>query len=365
MSKFHLAFLRSVDWGVFVLPVFLVVIGVMAIYSSSYGYAIETYRPYLRQLLFFGAGLFSVGVLWFVNYRTFKKAVPLLYVFQLLLLALVLIVGKEVNGAKAWFSFRSFQFQPVEFSKLVMILVFAKYFSEHYHEMHRFRYIVISGLYVLFPLILVLLQPDLGSALVFIFIWLGMLFMGNANVRHLLVVLLVIGGVMVGSWFTVLKTYQKERILCLFHQYDANTICYNTKQALIAIGSGGLFGKGFGHGSQSQLHFLPEQHTDFIFAVIAEELGFVGAFLTVLLFALLLWRLFSVAKKADSTFGKLYVMGVIFLLIGHIFVNIGMNIGIFPIMGIPLPFVSYGGSMLLIAFVSMGIVGSVVRASRA
>lgn len=354
-----LTFLRSIDWGIVILTVLFVMIGVMTIYSSTIQSEDQTFLPYQRQLLFFVFSVVLGGVLWFVNYRSLKRTVPYLYVFQLLLLVLVLLFGVEVNGAKAWFHLGPVSLQPVELAKIIMILVLAKYFSEHYYEMHQLKHVLLSGFYMVIPLGLVLLQPDIGSALVLIVIWLGMLFVSNVRIRHFLLILLIAAGVLVSSWFTIFQDYHKERIQCLFQGYQSDTLCYNTRQALIAIGSGGLFGKGFGKGSQSQLHFLPEQHTDFIFAVLAEELGLVGGVLVLGLFGLLFLRLFFLAKKADSNFGKLIVMGILFFLGSHVVINIGMNVGLFPITGIPLPFLSYGGSMLMVVMISMGIMGNI------
>lgn len=355
---------RHTDLALVGLVSLLILLGIMTIYSSTFTDTADGLLRYQRQLLFLAVGLVIAGAVWLLNLQTIKKAVPLLYLFQVVLLILVLFVGVEVNGAKAWFRIGTFGVQPVEIAKLITILALGKYFSEHYYEMHRFRHVVVSGLYVMVPLFLVLLQPDLGSALVFIAIWLGMLFVSNVRLRHFIIVLTVAIAVLLSSWFTFLQDYQKDRIRCLVQIEENAAVCYNVQQALIAVGSGGVFGKGFGHGSQSQLNFLPEKDTDFIFAVIAEELGIAGAMIVLVLFSLLLYRLLSVARNSGQTFSRLIVLGFVFLIGAHIVINVGTNVGLFPVAGIPLPFVSYGGSMMINMLLAIGIVLGIVRVNR-
>ncbi len=213
MKAFFSSTYRTIDWSLMVLVALLLVVGVMAIYSSTFRISNEevTLLRYQRQLIFIGLGTVLGTVLWFINYRVLKQFVPYLFIFQIILLVAVLLFGSEVNGAKAWFRFGSFGLQPVEFVKAITVLVLAKYFSEHYHEMDRFRHVFISGIYVGIPLLLVLMQPDLGSALVLIAVWMGMLFVSNVRLRDFFLVIGFAALVLVGSWFGLLKEYQKAR----------------------------------------------------------------------------------------------------------------------------------------------------------
>jgi rod shape determining protein RodA len=348
MTNFKSIFLK-IDWLILALVFTLSLIGILIIFSSSYNPNLISSKllSYERQAIFLITWIILAAPLLFFNYLHFKKSTPYLYLFALLILILVLIFGKEINGSKAWFTFLGFGFQPVEIVKLILIICFAKYFSENYHEIHRVKHIFISGIYLTIPLFLVMLQPDLGSAIVLIAIWFGMLLMAGIKVKHFIILMILGVLLVIGSWFFILTDYQKERFQCVTNLDPQNPYCYNTQQSLISIGSGGVFGKGFGYGPQSQLNFLPEKHTDFIYSVLGEEFGFVGTSIVLSIFILLLYRMFLAARKTQNLFGKFILIGIIVFFTGHILINIGMNLGLLPVTGIPLPFLSYGGSSLL------------------
>jgi len=300
-------------------------------------------------------------------FRNFSYPIIFLYVMVLILLLAVLFFGKEVRGSSSWFSFRGFSFEPVEFAKIVVIIVLAKYFSLRHIEMFRIRHVAISAIYVGIPAILVLRQPDLGSTLILLAIWIGMVIIAGIKLRHLLLVILIGALVCAGSWSFFLKDYQKNRILDFINpQRDPLGSGYNIRQSLIAVGSGGILGKGLGYGSQSQLNFLPERHSDFIFAAFAEEWGFLGALFLILLFGVLFYRLMKINFNIKDNFSRLFIAGISIMLLFQIVINIGMNIDLLPITGIPLPFISYGGSNLLMNFLALGIIqgiriGSLLR----
>ena len=262
-----------------------------------------------------------------------------------------------MKGAQSWFDLGFASFQPSDVAKLALILVLAKYFSKRHVEIKYVRHIVVSFIYAAIPVFLILLQPDLGSALVLMAIWFGMVFVSGISKKHLFAVGLSGVVVVLFAWFFVFEPYQKNRIMTFLNPLEnVRTSGYNVYQSQIAIGSGQLSGKGVGLGTQSRLEFLPEHETDFIFAAFAEEWGFIGASLAVLLFAVLLLRILYNALLAQTNFETFFMLGVLFFFSVHIFVNVGMNVGLMPVTGIPLPFMSYGGSHTLIEWVALGII---------
>lgn len=292
------------------------------------------------------------------EYRFLKqtKVVMILYVLVTVILLLLFIAGHVSKGAQSWFSFGGFSFQPADIMKLILIVTLAKYFSRRHIEIANIRHIIVSGIYALIPTILILLQPDLGSALVLAAIWFGMVLISGISKKHLFVVIAMSITIFLLAWNFAFKPYQKARIMnFVYPLQDIRGTGYNAYQSTIAVGSGGLFGKGLGYGTQSRLNFLPEYKTDFIFAAYAEEWGFIGSLLLVIMYALIMYTLATYALAADSTFEALFTYGVILWLMTHSIVNIGMNIGIMPVTGIPLPLMSYGGSHLLAEAVALGI----------
>jgi rod shape determining protein RodA len=321
-----------------------------------------------RQLIALAVSLIFFIFFSNIDVRFLKRTDVLVgsYLVFTCLLIILFFTGHIAKGAQSWFSIGGFSFQPSDLMKLILILVLAKYFSRRHVEIAHWKHIFISGLYALIPFGLVLLQPDFGSAMIIFLIWFGMTLVSGISKRHLLVVFLAGSIAFTGLWLFGFKEYQKERIINFLNPLvDIQGSGYNAYQSTIAVGSGELFGKGLGYGTQSRLLFLPEYQTDFIFAAFAEEWGFIGSFLILILYGLLLWRILANAYIGASNFEMLFGMGVAILIMSHLVINIGMNIGILPVTGITLPFMSYGGSHLIMEFSALGIIMGMRRYSRA
>jgi len=348
---------RDFDYVLLILTLLLTALGVMMIGSATQG-SLALQGLALRQAIYAAAGLLLMVALGALDYRVLGHLRKLIYGLVILLLPLVFAVGQITHGAQRWIDLGAFPFQPSELSKVLIILVLAGYLARCEESLHRLRYILLSLVYVVPPIILIYLQPDLGTALVVGVIWLVMIFVAGMRLRHLL--LLSLTGLLAAPfmWWK-LKGYMRTRLLLFLNPGVDTAKRYNIDQALISIGSGGWLGKGLASGSQSQLHFLRVRHTDFIFSVIGEELGFVGTALLILLLVLLLLRLLHIAERARDTFGRLIVCGVATMIAFQSLVNIGMNVGLLPVVGIPLPFISYGGSSLLSILIAEGLAQSV------
>jgi rod shape determining protein RodA len=287
-----------------------------------------------------------------------------LYLGIIFILFTLFIVGHTSNGAQSWLSFGGFSFQPADLAKLVVIILLAKYFSRRHIEIANIRHIIVSGIYVAIPTLLILLQPDFGSAVVVMGLWFFLVLISGISKKHLFALLFIGLSVLSVAWLFLFKPYQKERILNFIHPLsDIRGSGYNAYQSTIAVGSGGLIGKGLGYGTQSRLSYLPEYRTDFVFAAFAEEWGFIGSILIIILYALLLTRLAYFASLGTSNFETLFTYGVVVFILLHMVVNIGMNIGLVPVTGIPLPFMSYGGSHLLIEMIALGMCVAMERYS--
>lgn len=314
--------------------------------------------------------LVSLSAFLFVSqfeYRFLKQThvVVILYTFILGILSLLFVVGHISKGAESWFKIAGVAFQPIDLMKLVLIIVLAKYFSRRHIAIANIRHIIVSGVYAFIPFVLVILQPDFGSAMVLVAIWFGMVLVSGISKTHLFTVILMAIVVFSLAWKFVFKPYQKARIMnFVYPLQDIRGTGYNAYQSTIAVGSGGLYGKGVGFGTQSRLNFLPEYRTDFIFAAFAEEWGFIGSLLLLLFFSIILYKLAIFALVADSTFEALFTYGVIIWITTHIAINVGMNIGIMPVTGIPLPFMSYGGSHLLAECIALGMCVAMKRYAR-
>lgn len=392
------------DFGIF-LPAFLLAfIGLAAIYSSTLNHPTMS-GNFERQAFWLGVSLFSFFVIYFLPQNTFKLSAILLYVAGILLLVVVLFAGKKVYGARSWISFGAVGFQPSEFMKMGMIFLMAYWLSFRSNNVNNLKEIIIALTIGLFPVLLILLQPDMGTSIVYMIILLAMIFWGGINlftlfvvispgvvifasifgtaafIASLCIVLVVLfffkknifisAGVFVLNLsagfffeyiFTLLQPHQQRRIET-FLSPDADPLGsgYNALQAKVAIGSGGLWGKGFLEGNQTQLRFIPEQWTDFIYCVIGEEFGFIGSVFTLILFLIIFIRLYQLSYKARDNFSSLVVMGILTLLFVHFAINIGMNLGITPVIGLPLPFVSYGGTSLLLNFSLLGVAANIYK----
>jgi len=281
----------------------------------------------------------------------------MLFLFTTFLLVLVLFIGEVTLGARSRFDLGAFSFQPSDPAKIVLIVVLAKYFSKRHELIGDFRHIFISGIYALVLFGLVFIQPDFGSAIILFFIWLGMILVGGIRIHHLLFVFVAGALTFFIMWQFAFQDYQKTRIMTFLDPLsDIQGAGYNAYQSTIAVGSGQILGKGVGYGTQSKLQFLPEYETDFIFAAFAEEWGFLGVVVLFILFGVVIWRLLSHAVHGASNFERFFSVGVAILFVSHFFVHIGMNIGLLPVTGTTIPFMSYGGSHLMTEFLAVGIV---------
>ncbi|EKD49437.1 MAG: Rod shape-determining protein RodA [uncultured bacterium] len=356
----NIRFLKKFDWLMLISVVLLLFLGVLMIFSATLGETGVDRGNTYRQVVYIAIGLGFMFFLSFFDYRVFKNYSGVIYILMLAALVGVLIFGAVIRGTRGWFDLGVINIQPAEFAKFVCIIVLAKYFSKYKDEMYYFKHVLISGFYVLVPVVLILLEPDLGSALILVLIWLGMIFMSGIRYWHIGAILGGLALFSLAAWRFFLKDYQKERFQVFVDpSSDPLGRGYNVTQAKIAIGSGGIYGKGLGHGSQSQLKFLPEQHTDFVFAVLAEELGFVGCLFLFVAFGFLFYRIVRIAQLARDNFGMMLCVGVAVLILSQLFVNIGMNIGIVPVAGIPLPFLSFGGSSIVTILLCIGLVQNV------
>lgn len=360
-----LAVLKTFDWMLFALVFLLLAFGIVMLYSLTLNVEKPDTTSFHEQLIFATVGLVLFFLFSILDYRYWRSYGWLAYIGGALLLIAVVFFGREIRGAKSWFVVGSFTFQPVELAKVCLIVFFAKYFSDHRSDLYHIRHLWVSGLGVGLYLLLVMRQPDLGSAMILLGLFLCHAVFVNINRRHLVLLVLVVLVGSVLSWFFLLHGYQKKRIEDVFYPaHDALKLGYNVKQSTVAVGSGKFFGRGLGLGTQSQLHFLPEQKTDFIFAVVAEELGLVGSGLLVLLFVLLFLRLLRIANACRDDFGTYLVFGIFIVLFIQMAMNIGMNIGVMPVVGVPLPLVSLGGSSLISMLLALGIAESVSMRQR-
>jgi rod shape determining protein RodA len=320
-----------------------------------------------RQLIWIGIGFAVFFCFSFIDWRFLQKSEVLIFLFliSILILAGTLFFGTSVRGASNWIKTRFFSIEPVDPLKLVLIFIWAKYFSRRHIEIANIKHIIISGFYMAVPVFLVFFQPDMGSALIIFLIWLGMVLVSGINKKHLFLLFFLAVLIFSISWFFVFRPYQKDRILTFLQPLrDIRGAGYNAVQSTIAVGSGQFFGRGIGYGSQSRLGFLPERQTDFIFAAFSEEWGLIGVFLIFSFYGILIWRVLKNAYLGQSNFEVLFGVGLAFFLTAHFLINVGMNIGLLPITGVNLPLMSYGGSNLVTTFAGLGILMGMRRYSR-
>ena len=337
--------------------------GLAAIYSITISFDQPNWLNFQKQIAFALLGIVLIFLINLVDYRLWRDFSYILYGLAGLLLLGVLFFGVTVSGTTGWFSFLGVNFQPVELAKVILIIFLAWFFSTRGAEIRQLKNFLISAVATGLFFLLVMFQPDFGSGIILVFLWLFMLFFSNANKKHLLFVGLafILLGVM--AWFLAFQPYQKDRIFSFFNpQADPYGRGYHVRQAMTAVGAGQFFGRGLGFGSQSQLKFIPASETDFIFAVIAEELGFLGVSLILFFWGVIFYRLIRAARSiaVKDDFAAFFILGVSALFFIQIMINIGMNIGIVPVTGISLPFLSYGGSFLVISLVLIGMVESMI-----
>jgi rod shape determining protein RodA len=351
------------DWGTLAFSLAIVSLSIVLLYSATSERLEGPSGMHLKQLVWVVIGLISMFAVLCIDYQTLCRHAYVLYGALLVSLVIVLLFGRVVNGSQRWLVIGPWHVQTSELAKPVLILVLARYFTERTPTgtaALTFRNLLLPVLLVGLPFGLIVKQPNLSTAMVLV-VLLGVMALMIGLCRTTLITLLLLGvGVLPLAWTLVLKDYQRARLLTLLNpQPDLLGAGYHSWQSKIAIGSGGLWGKGLLAGTQSRLSFLPERHTDFIFAVLAEEIGFVGVVLLLCLFGCLLVHGFIIAYQSHDRLGALIATGVVTMLAAQIFLNIGMTIGLVPIIGLPLPLMSYGGSSLVMTFLCLGLLMNV------
>lgn len=348
--------LKNFDYQLLLIVLAICFYGLLVISSATRGAGAESFVYLQKQIISMGIGIFAILVIISIDYLDFYRLSWYLYAFNFLCLGLVLFIGREGGGSYRWIDLKVMDFQPSEMAKIIIIITLARLLVEQKERLSNPAQLIPLFLHVLIPMILIFLQPDLGTALVFVVIFLGMLYMAGVPVKNLLI---VIGSGIAAFpllWFKLMD-YQKMRLIVFFNpDIDPLNHGYQLTQSMIAIGSGGLTGKGLFAGTQARLQFLPEQHTDFIFSVLGEELGFLGGVLLLVLYLLLIYRILKIASFSKESFGSLICTGVATMLTFQILVNVGMTLSIMPVTGLPLPFMSYGGNSMLMNMISIGFV---------
>lgn len=342
---------------------FLIGIGVVNLYSATYSSQGSEAQFWKLQLIWFGVGILVSSAAYFVHYRVLERFAYAAYAANLLLLVAVLIVGKSVLGAKRWLGFGAISIQPSEFMKITIAWTLAKYFhDDQFRDHYDLKNLLIPVLLVLIPVLLVMAQPDLGTAMIILAVSVSVILFVKVSPRLLIGVAVLATILLPVAYKFVLKDYQRQRIITFINpQSDPRGAGYNSIQSMIAVGSGQFLGKGYKKGSQSQLNFLPEHHTDFIFSVFSEEHGFLGFLVLVALYIFLLMNALKISYGSNDKFGMLFSFGLAALFFWHVFINIGMTTGIMPIVGVPLPFMSYGGSFLLACMLSIAILTNIAN----
>jgi rod shape determining protein RodA len=355
LARLSLA-LRSIDWVlagcVFAISCF----GLATMHA--FGPSSEGDPFFTRQVAWLAVSLFAFVAMASVDYRFLRRTPIVVAIYGAAVVSLLglYVFGSTYSGAQSWYNFGFFAFQPVEFAKMALIVVLAKYFSRRHVEIARIRHVIVSGAYAFILFALLFLQPDFGSAMLVFAVWLGMVMVSGISKKHLAFVATLAAVCGVAVWGLLLDDYQKNRISTFLDPLsDIRGAGYNAYQATITVGSGQLFGKGVGFGTQSRLKFLPEYETDFVFAAFAEEWGFVGVVILFVLWFIAIWRIVEVGRFGESNFESLYAYGLALLFMSHFTIHVGMNIGEMPVTGLTFPFMSYGGTHLLVAYAALGI----------
>jgi rod shape determining protein RodA len=349
-------FLSKVD-GPLLAAVFVLILAGSLALASSGG------ELFSRQLVWLVPSVLALVFLPYVNLKailSYKWIIYGLYVLLLIALVITYFVAPTISGARSWIQFGGFQIQPSEFMKAVLILLLSSFFAVRHVAIARIRVILHSFLYFLIPAILILIQPDLGTVLILFGIWFGYLLLSEIKFKHLVAALFILITVAAVGWNFTLADYQKNRIVALFSpEADPLGVNYSVIQSKIAIGSGGLYGNGFGQGTQAHLGFLPAAHTDFIFSTFVEEWGLIGGMIIIGAFVYLVLRLLFLGEQSNNNFSRFIALGTALMLMIHFTINLGSAVGLLPVIGVGLPFVSYGGSNLLTASILVGIVQGV------
>lgn len=348
---------RNFDYPLLIIMLLICAYGLLVISSATQNYSEDPLYYVRKQAVLIVVGLAAIIFLLCIDYSNFSRLSRYLYVGNIVLLILVLFIGKETAGSQRWIDLKFFDLQPSEFAKLIVIITLARYLESKEGELDNPLNYILAFIHIALPMVLIFKQPDFGTSLIFLAILFGMLFMAGAKIKHLLITVLL-GVLSFPLLWMNLKDYQKMRLIIFANpEMDPLHYGYQLIQSVIAIGSGKEWGKGlFAESTQNMLNFLPAQHTDFIFSVLGEGLGFVGGVALLLLYLLLIFRILKIAMAAKDTFGFLICTGVASMFIFQILINIGMTMSIMPVTGLPLPFMSYGGSSLLVNMSAVGLV---------
>ena len=362
IARFFKNIFGDIDW--ILIGSILPIVGFGLITMNSF---VDTGNFFNRQIIWLVISLIVFLILSNIDFKFLRRTqvIVWLYLIVVFLLLSLFAVGSTYQGAQSWFSIGGFTFQPAEISKLVLILLLAKYFSRRHVEIKNFRHIIVSGVYAFIIFALVALQPDFGSALIIFMIWLGMILVSGISYKHLLTVFIAGSMAFLVLWGFAFQDYQKARIKTFLNPLsDIQGTGYNAFQSTVAVGSGQLLGKGIGYGTQSRLEFLPEYETDFIFAAFSEEWGFVGVLIFLSLYMVFIWRILINSMNGFTNFEILFGVGLAILYMSHLIIHIGMNIGLLPVTGLTLPFMSYGGTSLMLAFAGIGILMGMKKYNR-
>ncbi len=353
-------YFQEIDLVLFATVVAVSLFGVINIY----GIVGPESQFFKRQIIFVCIGLFAMIAFSFFNYRYLKNhSLPVLafYFISIILLALT-FYSRTVRGTNSWIFLGAVTFEPAELAKLAIIILMAKYFSQRHVYIHQFRNIIIPAAYFALPAVIIINQPDLGSAVVLGLIWSSMVVAAGMSKKHLLLLFMIAVVTAAMSWMFVLRPYQKVRVVSFLNPYhDPKGSGYNLIQSKIAIGSGNWLGSGLGKGSQAVLGFLPEAHNDFVFAALAEQFGFVGVSLFLAMILLILYRIIYIGSRTVSNFGKLFSLGMAIFIFLHVFISAAVNIGLLPVTGISTSLLSYGGSHTVSIMAGLGILQSIKR----
>jgi rod shape determining protein RodA len=358
--KFDRRIFQYFDWTLFALVMCICAIGIINIYSTGFSLGDNQTPLYIKQLQWIFFGMILMVIAFLVDYRFINQAAYVIYGLSIFTLVFVAIFGHTANGAQRWISFGFILFQPSELMKITIIIALARYFDDHKsNEPYLLRELLIPFFLVLVPCLLILKQPDLGTALIVIIISASIVLFIGMNWKSVAIAVLSVLALLPVAWH-FLKEYQKDRLMTfLSPENDPLGTGYHIIQSMIAVGSGGIFGKGFLKGSQTQLKFLPEQQTDFVFSVFAEEWGFVGGLVLMLMFvSLIIWGL-KIALHSKDLLGTILAFGITALIGWEMVINMGMVLGLLPVVGIPLPFLSYGGSAMASMLAAIGLLMNV------
>jgi len=361
----QLKLIKYIDWKLIIITLLIVSLGLAILYSLTINQENPDYSRIIRQFTALGLGVVLALILMSTSYKVYSAIAWFLYVFANLLLILVLLFGRTIRGTTGWFNFLGLSFQPVELVKIILVITLAHFFSKYIQYRNNWKGWLLSFLIIIPPSLLSMLQPDFGPVLIFGSLWLVLVLLIQTNKKFIwwfIILVAVIGFV---GWQFILSDYHLDRIQTFINpDLDPLGQGYNIKQSIIAVGSGKFFGRGLGLGTQSQLKFLPEATTDFIFAVIAEELGLLGVLVLLALFVLFFQRIYIAIQNTKDDFAQFLLIGFFTILFIQVVINIGMNLGLVPVAGLALPMISYGGSYLLVTCGVIGIISNIIIISK-